>query len=170
MDLENIIIMIITFIVCGILFTMAQLSANKKNKKMLLDNFEIKYPPYIIGMCLFFTVFTIGFSIWLYPYIVKDSDPFVVYPIFIGIALIFLTIAVVYSQYKVTVHNDTILIKTFLKKERSYNFSDITKVANTLDKLNGEIKVYVGKKKIFNFSKIMTGYNLMCKKLNILEF
>ena len=113
--------------------------------------------------------FIIVFSIWLYPYIVKDSNPYVVYPIFVCVALFFLVFGLILNYISISICNDSIKVKHFLQKEKEYKMSDITKVKNGLGN-DGEIKVYVGKKRIFTFSKLMTGYDLMCQNLNKLNF
>ena len=168
MDLDAISIFI-TAAVCSAIFALVKSSAKKQNKNMTINNFEIIYSPALIRTSYFFAIFIIVFSIWLYPYIVKDSNPYVVYPIFVCVPLFFLVFGLILNYISISICNDSIKVKHFLQKEKEYKMSDITKVKNGLGN-DGEIKVYVGKKRIFTFSKLMTGYDLMCQKLNKLNF
>ena len=168
MNLEDTVSTFITAVSCGIIFAVAKLSAKKQNKNMTINNFEIRYSPALVRTMYLFAIFVVVFSILLYPYIIKDSNPYVVYPIFIGIALFLLVFGKILNYSCISVYNDTIKVKSFLQKRKEYKISDITKVKTGLGK-DGEIKVYIGKKLIFAFSKLMTRYELMCEKLGVLE-
>lgn len=168
MNLEDTISIFITAVACGAIFATVKSSAKKQNRNMTIDNFEIRFSPSLIRTMYFFAIFIIVFSIWLYPYIVKDSNPYIVYPIFVCVSLFFWVFGLILNHIRISVYNDTIKVKNFFQKEKEYKIVDITKVKAGLG-TDGEIKVYIGKKKIFTFSKLMTGYELMCKRLDILD-
>lgn len=169
--LENTLIIILGSLIICVLFAFVYSNAYKKSKKMTIDNFSVYYSKVYIGFMFFLSFFVIALAIFLRPYIANDgvSNPYVVYPIFIGLAIFFAIAGVVFSYNKIIVNKDTIIIIKALQRKKTYKVSDITKVKNTLDRRNNEYKAYVGKKKIFVFSKLMVGYELMCQKLNILD-
>lgn len=169
MNLEDIISTFITAAGVVAIFAVAKLSAKNQNKNMTINNFEVRYSPALVRTMYFLAIFVVVFSIVLYPYIVKDSNPYVVYPICIGIALFIFAFGRILNYSCITVNNDTIIVKHFLQKKKEYKISDITKVKSGLGN-DGKIKVYIGKKQVFSFSKLMTGYDLMCQKLNVLNF
>lgn len=158
---------IILIVVCSaLIFSSIKSLFDRENSNMTIDNFYIRDDSSFIGLLFSLIGIMLGVSIISYFYINEDKALFL---IFMGILMLITCLLAFINGYNkiIVVDNKIVIHKIF--RHKVYDIRDVTKTNTKLGIKNNVISVYVGNKKLFSFSKSMTGYKFMCEKLNILE-
>ena len=158
---------IILIVVCSaLIFASVKSLFDRENSNMTIDNFYVRDDSSFIGLLFSLVGIMLGVSIISYFYISEKKEVFL---IFMSILMLVTSIIAFINGYNkiIVVDNKIVIHKIF--NHKVYDIRDVTRTKTKLGKKDNIISVYVGKKKLFSFSKSMIGYKYMCEKLNILD-
>ena len=89
-----------------------------------------------------------------------------IYLFFGGCFIIFLCTLFFTRRFKVYVKDNLFYVIPHFGKPRKFTMEDITRIVVKNDRVQ-EIQVFCGKKKVFSFSKLCIGYQLMIDHLEL---
>lgn len=141
--------------------------AKAETMEMSYEFFEVHLPKAI--SILFFSCFGIFGVLLIIMATVGNNETAVwwVYLVFGGFALASLLVGIIVIRWKVVVNGEEIKVYPLFGSVKSYQFSQITHVVYNPKPYRNEnmIKVYCGRKQIFEFSDMYKGYEFMHRRL-----
>jgi hypothetical protein len=141
------------------LFTRREVKAAEK--KMDENCFEVRQPKMFLICGIICGAFFLGLTVWaaVFP---DDSTEWWVFLVFLFFVLLGLALTVYCAVWKIKIDGDRIVCRQFIGKEKSFAFSEITKV-----KLKNQqsVKAYSSDKVIFKAEWNCKGFNVLVERL-----
>lgn len=140
--------------------------ADRKTKRLDKNHFVLKYHTSVSIVVLLMCALSVGLQILVVAYQGFSMKDLPFYLLFSGIFFFFLFTLFFIRRFKVYVKGNLVYVIPHFGKPRKFTIDDITKTVIKGDRVQ-EIQVFCGKKKVFSFSKLCIGYQLMIERLEL---
>lgn len=140
--------------------------ADQKSKKLDKNHFVLKYHTSVSIVVLLACALSLGLQIFALSYQGFSMNDLPFYLLFSGVFFFFLFTLFFIRRFKVYVKGNLVYVILHFGKPRKFTIDDITRTVIKGDRVQ-EIQVFCGKKKVFSFSKLCIGYQLMIERLEL---
>lgn len=140
--------------------------ADRKSKKLNKNHFVLKYHTSVSIVLLLICAFCLAMPLLVLVYQGFSMNELLIYLFFGGCFIIFLCTLFFTRRFKIYVKDNLFYVIPHFGKPRKFTMEDITRTVVKNDRVQ-EIQVFCGKKKVFSFSKLCIGYQLMIDHLEL---